>query len=841
MGLDRLAWRTLFARPLRTSLTILGVTLGVGVLSASLAMSAGIEAAVQRTVRDAVGSADLRVSSFLDDGLSDATVASIRETDGVALIAPTIERRTFLAAGGIGSGSGAPAPAAVTVIGIDPVAYSRFHDLELVAGARLARTDEPSALITESLAEADGYVLGSELILQGVGQPARLRVIGILAGPGPVAGAAGRTVIVPVDVARSAFALGGVTRVDIGLTESATVADVASGLEARLTSEPYILSSPADVAEGLRASTVDFQATTALVAAIVLFVGSFLIINTLSMTVGERAREVGLLRAAGATRAQVVRFVLVGALVLGVTGSGLGLLAGALLGSVAAGSVRALTEFRAEIAGLDAGSLLTAFLVGLAITIAAATEPAIRAARISPVEALRARLDLPAGRRAHFGWLAVVLVTVAVLALLAWPSAVGSTGADRALAIYAVLIAATLGTPFLLPPLARLVGSPLAAVLRLEERLARGSLARDRRRAALTLGALVVGLAMVVALGWTAQAARNAATAWLADVVPGDEVVTSIRPIGPAEGVRESLLSVPGVRTVTPIATFDLAIRGIRFDAAAVVGADVLADGRLTFTDGDRAAALTALDSGGAAILPMAAASRLGISVGDTITLALGGGPSLDLRVVGIIERSIPGGGGEAILVGWPDASERIGIAGADVFAVRFEAGAGAAARTALEETASGLALEANPLSRVQGAVTDALGRVFGLFDALALIAVLVAALGIVNTLTMGVVERVREIGILRAIGMTRAQASRMVVVEAAVLGLVGAVLGAIVGIAAGLVLLLASGTFGPSVGVPWTSIGIAAVLGLAGPAVAAWYPSRLASEVSIVRALNFE
>jgi putative ABC transport system permease protein len=840
VGLDRLAWRTLWARPLRTTLTILGVALGVGVLAASLVMSAGIDAAIDRTVRDVVGSADLRVSAFQDTGLSDATVETIRTTPGVAIVAPTIEKRTFLAPGATAT-TGAP-HGAVTVLGIDPVPWSRLHELELVAGARLARIDEPSALITESLAAADGYVLGSELSIQGAGGLTRLRVIGIIAGPGPVAGAAGRTVITPLDVARTTFGLEGVTRVDLGLLAGTTTGTVTAALADSLTVEPYVISSPADLAAGLRTSTADFQATTALVAAIVLFGGSFLIVNTLSMTVGERAREVGLLRAAGATRAQVVRFVLTGALVIGVAGSALGLLIGAWLGSLMAGSVRALTGFPAEVAGLDAGSLLIAFLAGLAVTIAGAIEPAIRAARISPVEALRARLDLPGIRRARLGWLAVVFVAVAVIAFLAWPPAAAGTGAGRALAVYAVLLVGTLATPFLLPPMARVLGSPLASVLRLEERLARGSLARDRSRTALSLGALVVGLAMIVALGWTAQAARNAATAWLSDVVPGDEVVTSIFPVPPDdETYRGALEAVPGVRSVTPIATFDLAIRGIRFDAAAIVGADVLADGRLTFVEGDRAMALRAIDAGGVAILPKAAADRLGIGAGDEIMLALGGGESLELHVAGVVERSVPGGNGEAILIGWSDATTSLRVGGADVFAVRFEAAATAAERAALEAKARELALEPTPLARVQGAVTDALGRVFGIFDALALIAVLVAALGIVNTLTMGVVERVREIGVLRAIGMTRDQASRMVVVEAAVLGLVGAVLGAVVGLIAGAVLLFLSGALVSSAGLPWASIAIAAVLGLAGPAIAAWYPSRLASSVSIVRALKFE
>ncbi len=836
MGINRLAWRALAARPVRTFLTVLGVALGVGVMSASLTLGAGLNAAIDRTVRDVVGNADLRVSAFLEHGLSDATVDAIRGTAGVDIVASTVERRTFLV-----QVAGKPPAGAVTVVGIDPGPYGRLHPIDLVAGALLSRPDEPSAIITETLAKADGYVIGSELTVQGAGAPAHLRVIGITAGLGPVAGTAGRTVIVPVETARGVFGLAGVSRVDIGLGDGTSAAIVADRLAERLTIEPYVLASPADLAAGLRASTADFQATLAMIAAIVLFVGSFLIINTLSMTVSERAREVGLLRAAGATRRQVVRFVLAGAAILGVVGSILGLVAGAALGLLMVGSIRALTGFAAEVEGLSAGSLVLAFLVGLAITVAAAIEPAIRAARISPVEALRARLDLPAVRRGRLGWLALVFVAVGVLALIVWPPAAGTVGADRALAVYGVLLVATLATPFLLPPLGRILGAPLVVVVRLEERLARGSLARDRSRAALTLGSLVVGLAMIVALGWTAQAARDRATAWLADVIPGDEVVTSIRPVAADEGVRDTLASVAGVAAVTPIATFDLAIHGIRTDAAAIVGADYLADGRLTFVEGERAAALRDLDAGGAVILPVAAAKRLGLHAGDTIALALGGGTTLELGVAGVVERSIPGGGGEAILIGWPDASGPIGVAGANVFAVRFAPDAAPSARDELEAIAASLALEANPLSRIQGAVTDALGRVFGLFDALALVAVLVAALGIVNTLAMGVVERVREIGLLRAIGMSRGQASRMVVVEATVLGLVGVVLGSAVGLAVGAILLALTGGLNPAVGLPWAALAAAAVLGLAGSVVAAYYPSRLASGVSIVHALQFE
>ena len=834
MGLTSLAVRTLTARPLRSILTIVGVALGVGVLSASLTLGAGLDAAINRTVKDLVGNADLRISSFLERGLSDATVEAIRTLEGVAVASPIVERQTFLrATPGKHSGT-------VTVVGVDPETYPGVHPLDLVGGSLLARLGERSAVITEELAASDGYGLGSEVTILGFGDPTHLRVVGIVAGAGPVSGAGGRTIIVPIDVAEGAFALTDVTRVDVVLAVGSTSEVAAIRLAEIITTEPYVLATPADLAAGLRASTADFQATTAWLAAIVLFVGAFMIINTISMTVSERAREVGLLRAAGATRGQIFRFVLTGAAILGTIGSLLGLAIGAGLGALMASSIRALTGFSAQVDALSGTSLALAFLVGLGVTTAGAMEPAVRASRISPVEALRARFDVPAARRGRLLWLTAVLGFVALLVLLVWPPASGSVGADRAVVVYGVLLLATLATPLVLPPLARVIGLPISAVLRLEERLARGSMSRDRSRTALTLGALVIGLAMVVALGWTADAARHRATAWLADVVPGDEVLTSIRPVGLDEPAQADLAAVSGVRSVSPIATFDLAYRGVRVDAAAVVGADFLADGRLTFLSGDRVAALQALDAGGAAILPAAAARRLDLKVGDTISLALGNGTTLTLRVAGIVERSLPSGGGEAILVGWPDASGPIGVAGADVFAVRFAPGATIADRSAVEALAAQYALEANSLTRIEGAVIDALGRVFGLFDAFSLVALLVAGLGIVNTLGMGVMERIRELGVLRAIGMTRRQASRMVVTEAIILGLVGSFLGILVGLAIGVILLLFSGDFDPSMALPWGSIAVAAVLGISSSIVASYYPAGVASRVSIIRSLQF-
>ena len=833
MGLDRLAWRAVAARPLRSLLTILGIALGIAVLSASLTLGAALDRAVDRTVRDMVGRADLRVSGFLESGLSATSLKTITTADGVVDASPVVEHRTFPSSRPAGGSSDA-----VTVLGIDPLSYLRLHDLELAGGTPLDRADEPVALITEALAAEDGYSLGNRLVLLGAGGITELRIVGLLPGTGPLAGS-GRTVVVPIDVARTTFALEGASRVDLSLAEGA-FDDVVESLEARMT-EPYVLASPADMARTLRASSAAFQGTAALVAAIILFVGAFLIVNTLTMTVGERAREVGLLRAAGATRFQVGRFVLTGALLLGAIGAVAGIVLGAVLAALMAGAVSDATGLTAAVPGFDLTGAITAAVIGVLITIMAAIEPALAAARISPIEALRARFDLPSLRGRRLSWIAFIFLAVAGLAMLAWPPVIAVRGAERAMAVYVVLLYATLVSPFLLKPLARLLGAPVALFMRIEERLARGSLARDRNRTTLTLGSLVIGLAMIVALGWSAQAARASAFAWLEDVVPGDEVVTSIRPIGPDEPVREALAGVPGVASVTPIASFDLAFRGLRIDAAAVVGADFLADGRLTVVEGDRAAALTSLDAGGAAILPAGLAANLELRVGDTMRIPVTDTRHVDLRVAALVERSMPGTTGEAILVGWSDATTSLGVLGADAFAVRFAPGAEAQAQPVLRSTARTYALESNPIERIQGAVAEALTRVFGVFDALAVVAVIVAALGIVNTLTMGVVERIRELGVLRAIGMSRRQAMRMIVVEASILGIVGVVLGGFAGLGAGAVLLQLGETMGRTGGLPWLPIAVAAVLGLVLPALAAIYPARAAANVSIVEALHFD
>ncbi|MGH2511844.1 MAG: FtsX-like permease family protein [Candidatus Limnocylindrales bacterium] len=874
-GLAPFAWRSLRARPLRTVLSMIGIALGVAVLFAALATNAGIDAGVNRTVADVMGQADLRVGAFEERGLSEDTIAAIRTTPGVAVAAPLLEQPTYLQQDPLAAGRAQAGAyvAPVSVIGIDPsidgpiVAGETqgIHDLRLASGTSLPAgpaANDPSAvsnpaaldqaLLPTALARALDIPVGGSITLLGASGPVPFRVVGLLAGDGPDPATAGRTVVIPIAATHSLFGPVGASWVDVGLAPGATTDGVAGLLEQRLTFEPYVLSDRADLASSLAASTSGFQAITALIAAVTLFGAAFLIFNTLSMTLAERSREIGLLRAAGTTRGQIHRLVLRQAAILGVAGSILGLVLGVGLSRLIAASVGSLGDnVPIDGPGVPPVGLVAAGVVGLLVTFAAALEPAIRAGRISPIETLR---PAPAGRDSligHLRWLVAVLVTVGVAGLALWPLGLGSSGstgpgsseAARPLLVYGVLLGVTLLTPLILGPLGHLAGLPFSLVLPAEVRLSRGALVRDRKRTALTVGALTIGLAMIVALGGLAGDARNTAEGWLTDVVPGDVVATSIRPIAPDEGVAQQLAAVPGVARVSPIARFGVSFRGVRLDAAAVAGSDLAADGRLTFVAGDRRAALTALDQGGSTVVPQAVATEFGLQVGDTMAFAIGRGQAVDERVVGIVARGLPGQAGESIVLGWTDATGHFGVLGADAFAIRYASGQAASAGPAVAAVARGLALEPTPLTGIESAISAAFGRIFDLFDALAVLAVLIAGLGIVNTLTMNVYERVREIGILRATGMTRRQVWRMVVVEAGILGVVGATLGCLAGVLLGAVLGGVAGLAGAGSGltIPWPTVGLALAFGVGIAMLAAFQPARIASRIAIVRAVQFQ
>ena len=573
-GLSSYAWRSLAARPLRSLLTVVGVALGVAVLFTALTTNAGIEAAIGRTVGDLIGRAGLRVEGFTERGLSAASLTAIDETPGVDVTTPVLERKTYLAPDPLAP----PAPtlpAPVTVLGIDPATYPQLSTTWTSPPAPAwSRRMPAGALITERMARETGLRLGSTLALQGAGEPRSEPIVGILTGDGPLATTDGRTVLLALAEARAVFGHEGVSRVDVGLGPVATPDAVAAALDERLPHEPYVLSTPTDLAASIRASTIDFQATTALIAALALFGGAFLIFNTLSMTVAERAREVGLLRAAGATRRQVNGLVLVQALIIGVAG---GAARDRPRGRPRRSSSPATSRSAADRPDRRPGprAVLGAPLA-LVVGIRRSPSPRRSNRPIGPGASRPSRRFVPTGAgrtvRARLRWLVVVFAVVAVSRSgpLAERDRVGA-GTSRWLGVYGSCSSPpwsrrSSSRPSVRSPPSLPAGRPGST------RLTRGIAPprpepddADRRGADRGAG--------------DDRRPRRRGPRRAAGGDGVDRRRRAGRVIVPARSGRRAdepgqaeLAASPGVARVSPLATFEVAFRGVRLDVAAVVG-----------------------------------------------------------------------------------------------------------------------------------------------------------------------------------------------------------------------------------------------------------------------------
>ena len=908
LGPAWLGLRTLRRRPPRTALTVAGIAIGVALVFAALSVDAAASSGAAGYAAQLDGRADLAVQAFGEGTLSQATVATIDATSGVLATSPQVRRPSFAwaspgagpgsspgtgatapagslagigsvgssglgaaAAGGAPAASGAAALApvatrslgAVTVVGVDPNAYRALHDESLASGQALSSSDGAGVVLAEPWAGAHGLAVGSRIALMGGGGERTYVVRGILAASGPALADGGDLAWMTIASARALFALpaGSADLVELRVDPAVGVPAVESRLEARLSTQPYLLSTSADEAAALAGASSSLGTGLLLVAAVVLFVGALLVSDALAMSVTERTREVGLLRAAGATRRQVHAMVLAEALGLGAAGSVLGLVVGALVAAVLVPVVGSVTGAPVSGTPIDPGSLAVAVLLGLLVTVVAALGPAWRAGRVAPVEALRAptRSAPPAGldrsavggAAASVAGTAVLVLGGAVTASSAQGGIAGTAGplgalveaVAAALAILVLVVAAGLVAPPVLRLSGAIVGAvatPLRRSLGAEVRIARRSVAHDPWRVSVAFTALATGLALFVALSGVADGMRRAGEAWIADVAPADYAVVAVSPVPDSFGTE--LSAVPGVRSVTPVRLFDVAIAGRRASAVAVDPGAYGGLGALTVVGGgSRTAALASLQAGGAALVPQAIADRFGLRVGDSLGLRTASG-SVTLRVAAIVAHSLPGASGESVVVSQSDAARSLGITGASMFLVRADNPADAALGTALSRVAGQYALSVVRPAAIGGAVGGALDRTFGLLDVLALAGVVVAALSMLDVLLMDVRQRVGELGLLRAAGLTRAQAWRAVVVEAGILGLASALVGSVAGTAgSALVLAAGSGAPGFALGVPWPAIGLALVLGIAGTVIAATYPARLAARIDIPRALRAE
>ena len=838
MQLATLAWRALLARPLRTALAVLGIALGVATVTGTIVAGSASEQALQSATADLLGRADVRLRAFADEGFGPRTVQAIRSLPGVVAAAPVSERRLTV--------STAPGEDervfTLLVLGIDPEIDAAIRRPRLVEGIPLSADAPTDALVPASWAERNGRELGDTLLISGrrEGMPP-LRIVGLMDDTGLAALDGGDVIIASRTTLDSAFAAPSPIRyVDLDLGDDPTAAQIEAVTDT--LTEPFVVETPADATRRFASAQQGFVGVALLFGAVALVVGAFLVGSALAMTVGERTRELGLLRAAGTTSRQVLGIVVRQALALGLAGSALGVLGGIVL---AAAMIGFLSSTRAVLVvglPLPAGGLLAAFVLGLIVTVLGAVAPVLRAARLSPLDALRPARRPERGLTDRLQPLIVaeLLVVVAGLALAAALD-LGTAIVPIVLSL-ALLVGGAVAAAYVLEPLGRVIGRPFEWFFGAQGLLGRANLARDRARTGLTVGAMMIALAAVVALGTVAESARAATERRVASILPGGHAIRAGVPLD-TEAFRPSFDATPGLQVASPV----LEVPVVRTtpdgrEEAAVAGIDpnVFEDHDALVIDGvSRDAAFNALRDRGAVLVPAALAERAGIEVGDTVTLGLPGDGGTDLRVAGIVRYSLPARTDEgALLVSNADARDLFGATSASLWIMvpRAET-APAAFAGAVRQTAVQLGAEPLTARDLAGELSSTLDRLIGLFDVLALIAVVIGALGIVNTLAVGIGERVREIAILRSQGMTVGQVQAMVVAEAAIMGAIAGVLALVAGLLVAFALVGggASAELDAGVRLPWPLLIAVVLAGTGIAALAGLYPARVAASLPIV------
>ena len=347
MRLSSLAWRGLLARPLRTALAMAGIALGVAVVTATIVTGSSSQAALRSATADLLGAADVRLRAFDDAGFQPRTLQAIRALPQVETAAPVSERRLLV--------STAPGENeqvfTLLVLGLDPEVDPAIRPPRLTEGVALSVDSPTDALVPASWASRHGLRLGDELLLGGrrPGMPA-LRIIGLVPDSGLAALEGGDVLIMSRAALDDAFEVPAPIR-SIDLSLAGDDPDAALDRVTAILEEPFVVETADEAAARLASAQTAFTGVALLFGLVALVVGAFLVGNTLAMTVGERTRELGLLRAAGTTSRQVLGIVLRQALALGIVGSLVGVAAGILLATAMIGflsSTRAVLSERAD-------------------------------------------------------------------------------------------------------------------------------------------------------------------------------------------------------------------------------------------------------------------------------------------------------------------------------------------------------------------------------------------------------------------------------------------------------------------------------------------------------------
>lgn len=839
----------LWSHKRRVLATSTAVLLGVAFLTASLAVGDTLTSGFDRLFRDANAGTDLIVRNAnvigseenitrrpLDRSLADA----IAGVDGVADVAPVIEGYgQLLAADGTPIGGDGPPTTAANWLGDGSI-----NPWRLAEGRAPVATaaGEPIEVIIDRGAATTGDLSIGDTTAIRTPAPVDVRIVGLatIAGAdslGPM------TYTAVADEVAEQITESSDEVTSFRVTADAGVDDelLRSRLAAALPTDTESLTAAELSAEMVAEIESDFlglfKAILIAFAGIALVVAAFSIYNTFSIVVAQRSRESSLMRAVGASRRQVLTSVVAEALAIGVMASAVGLGIGVLL---ATGFSRLLEQVALDLNDdgltLTASTMGLAFGVGVVATLAASVLPAVRAARVSPLEALRTPTATPTTRatiwRSVIGAVAIGLGLVVLVTATSADAALQQAG----LGALAMLVGAVVLGPVVARPAASAIGAIPGLLPGRSGNLARRNAMRDPKRTAASASPLLIGTA-VVGLFTTFGSSLNTTVENMVNRDFGGDLVVVSDDFGgagmPTDMARE-IDALPGVTTAVGLAEGVVLIDGDEIEPTVADAGEMSALLDLGLVDGS----FDDVTPGTLALSEEAAAER-GLAIGDDIAATFGDGESIDFVLAATYANTMNAG---SVVMSPQDWAPHTTQDGHVVVLIDLADGVsevdGVAAVTEVTERygAPGVQTRSEYIDSVASEIDQMLTFVYGMLA----IAILIALMGIANTLSLSIHERTRELGLLRAVGQTRRQVRSAVRWESVIVAVFGTIGGIGLGtfLAWGLMRALAADEGFGDFAVPTTSLAIVVGLAIVAGVAAAWRPARRAARTDILTAI---
>jgi putative ABC transport system permease protein len=840
----KLAGRYLWGRKLRTFLTTLAIVFGTLVIFGMNIILPTMVHAFQTNMLAASGQVDVTITHKTGEAFSRKLLNRVRAVEGIRAIAGSLSRTVNIPADYYGRAD----VTALTLTGIDPKEAQTLRSYPVKEGRFLHSDDTYAAVISTSLAESLGLKVDDEMNLPTAEGSVALRIVGLL----PARSLPGNEeVLMTLYQTQKLLDLPdriNTIEANLATSDEAQRETIQANIEA-LLGEDYSLGGLSSGTE-LLGSIKTGQAAMNLFGFLSLIMGGFIIFNTFRTIVAERRHDIGMLRSLGANRRTIVGLIMTEGFLQGVVGTTVGIMLGYLMGAgiVAMMGPMMNSFMHVEIGApvIQPGLIALTVMLGVGVTLLAGLLPAFSASRVTPLEALRPSTAEAAQRTARAGVITgIVFIVLAVFGLVSGNIGLTSLGG------LLFLVGLVLVAPALVRPIASLFSRLLVLILARDGtgNLAQGNLTRQPTRAAVTASATMIGLAIIVGLGGMVFSLTGTFLDILHKSLGSDYLLMPpsvgiwASNVGANQDLADRLRSIPGVGAVSTMRFANATINGKPVSLLGVDPQVYPQVASLTFQEGDGNTAFAALAAGPSLIANGVFAAQNGLKPGDLVQVS---------SPTGLKEYQVAAIAGDylnaKIMTAYISQANmsRDFRKNEDIFIQLNLAPNADAAR--VEEKMKDILEDYPQFKLVSGksyfeenkALFDS---IFAFYFILLGVLTLPSLIALLNTLAIGVIERTREIGMLRAIGATRRQVRRTVIVESLLLAAIGTAFGLIAGLYLGYVMVLGLSVGGFPVEYVFPGAGLlaATAVGLIFGVLAALLPARQAAKMDIIRALRYE